>query len=165
MSNNFEITLRTKSAEQLMNMSKNRNLWSNDQIVMINNEIKHRGLEVFEEPEPWNEEEMNQLNTVSPQTDFEQDMVLILEHEQNEKSSFGIRLAAQIVSSSALIVVFLIGMFIGIENYILITLSVMCAFVSLGLSIGKKFLASVIVGGISLLLVVGILVLFIEQSL
>jgi hypothetical protein len=165
MSNKFELTLRSKTAEQLLNMRQNKSHWDEDQQVLIKREIEKRGLEVFEEPQPWDEDEMSELNTYSPTTEFEKDMSVILDFEQKEKDTSGLQLASQLISISAVIVVLVIGLFLPLSESLLYSFTIVTSLTSLGMYIAKRYKVSIVFGCIALLLNVTLLMLFVQEYL
>ena len=163
MSNSFEITLRSKSAEQLLNMKQNNTAWSPEQNQLIANEIKKRGLEIFEEPEPWKHGTMEDLDLINPKSDFEENMAVIIAHDRKEKEQKNINLASQIVSISSVIVNFAYLNFLGYENGILGIASVLLGFTSIAFYISKNYLLSLILGSVSLFIVALMLLLHLKQ--
>jgi len=153
MSNKFEISLRMKTAEQLINMQQNKSLWNEEQLSLIKMEIEKRGLEVFEEPEPWNGEEMESLDLHNPVSEFEKDMSIIAKYEQKETAVSGVKLISQIMSISAVMISFSIYIFLPNSNVYLFSAGVLIGMVSLGLLIGKQYLASVVTSSLALLLI------------
>lgn len=165
MSDKFEITLRSKSAEQLINMSNNKTAWSTDQALLIRKEIKKRGLELFEDPQPWDEQEMNNLNLDAPESDFEQDMATIIAHEEKHRTNSNLTLAAQIIAIASIGAIFLVTLFIPLDSFNLFTITAITAFFSIALFLAKKYLISIILGVTSLVINAVLLLLFLKEIL
>ncbi len=162
MSEKFEISLRSKSAEQLINMSQNKTQWSEIQMKLIKSEIKKRELEIFEEPEPWREDVPSVSNSES---DFEKDLKIIKELDNKKSLVSNFQLVAQIVSISAMIIILLIGLFIRDKDEVIFGVTILGTFMSLGLFITKKYTASLIFGGAALLLDLIMLLFFLKENI
>ena len=103
MSDSFKRILRAKTAEQLSNMHRNKGDWSIEEQQLIHEEIQNRGLEIFEEPEEWTDEVMENVDILNPQTEFEKDMAYLQKDKQAEKQMHGLRLGSQISSISSML--------------------------------------------------------------
>ncbi|MCB9194898.1 MAG: hypothetical protein H6598_01560 [Flavobacteriales bacterium] len=151
MAENFKRILRSKSAEQLSNMYRNKADWSTEELEMINAEIKNRGVETFEEPEEWSEEEMENLDLINPSTQFEKDMAFLIEEKERESRYKPLALAAQITSISSCIVnILYLYLFLNLFDGLGVILANIIAITSLILFITKQYLYSIILGGLSL---------------
>ncbi|MCB9189502.1 MAG: hypothetical protein H6599_09520 [Flavobacteriales bacterium] len=173
MSETFKRTLRTKTAEQLSNMFRNKEGWTKDEYLLIETEIKNRGLEVFEEPEEWSDEEMERVDLINPQSDFEKNLAFLTKEKDIEKGEKGIRLAAQILSIASMFVSFSYLYWYleftysnGITTIMKISLlATLAGITSLILFILKKHLASVILSAVSLITTLIALVFYLEYVL
>ncbi|CAG5084261.1 hypothetical protein [Parvicella tangerina] len=161
MADSFKRILRTKSAEQLTNMYRNKTQWSPQDYQLIQEEMSNRGLGVFEEPEEWSDREMEELDLISPKTEFERDLAYLTKEKENHQKNTGIHLASQIVSISAVLLSFTFMYFFlyGVQmrgistTFLLCMMAVAIGLTGLILFILKKYLPSIIVSGISLLLI------------
>lgn len=160
MPESFKNILRSKTAEQLSNMYRNKESWSDDQYQFICEEVKNRELETFEEPTAWTDEEMEDVDIINPQTDFEKDMAYLTKEKENHRKNKGLSLASQIVSIASVFVGFSFfylywqsTMFWGVTSTILICLlAVSLGITSVVLHILKSYIAGLAIGGSSLLL-------------
>ena len=163
MSDLFEISLRSKSAEQLLNMSQNKAAWNAGQLLLIQQEIRKRGLEIFEEPEPWKEGTMEDLDLLNPKSDFEENMSIIMAHDKKVQELKGMNLASQITGVSAVVFNFGYLIFLGYENQILGNTSIVLAFAGMALFILKKYLLSLVLSCLSLVILVVLLLSHLQQ--
>lgn len=171
MSDSFKHILRTKNAEQLSNMYRNKESWSTDQYQLICDELKNRGLEIFEEPEEWSDEVMENVDVLNPQTEFEKDMAYLAGEKQKFEQKKGLSLASQIVSIASVFVGFTFfylyiqsTFFLGITTTILISfMSISMGITAVILHILKHYLPAVIFGGVSLLLTLSVLLINLQR--
>lgn len=160
MSASFQQILRTRTAEQLTNMHRNKDNWTAEEQALISEEVKNRGLEVFDEPEEWTDEVMESVDTVNPQTEFEKDMAFLTAEKTKYQDKKGIALAAQIVSISAVISGFSF-FYLYIQNVIFLGVTTTMQLTLLATFLGitgvilfvlKKYIPSIIVSGLSLII-------------
>ncbi len=173
MSESFKRILRTKSAEQLTNMYRNKKAWSTDENLLIEEEVKNRGLEIFEEPEEWSDEVMEEVDLISPKSSFEKDMAFLTKEKEEYNSQKGLHLASQIVSISSVIVSFSFFywylqsvMSFGLtrmHHYILGATAI--GITGLILFILKKYIPSLVVSGLSLLITLLLLLISLQMFL
>lgn len=171
MSESFKRILRTKTAEQLTNMSRNKNGWSSEEYNLIIAEIAHRGLTTFEEPEEWSDEEMEQVDLLNPKTAFEKDLAFLTREKQMHTQQKGMSIASQIISITSVILGFLFfylsfkaiffsGLTISIE---LSLLSTFLGIIAVVLYILKKYVVSLVFGSSSLLILLTSLLIGLEN--
>lgn len=173
MSESFKRILRTKTAEQLTNMVRSKDSWSPVEHELIKQEVANRGLEIFEEPQEWSDDEMEKINLASPKTDFEKDMAFLTNEKNKINEERGVRLASQIVSISAVIISFSF-LYWYIQNLntngisLLLKLgigAVMLGIAGLILFVSKRLKLSLIASGASLILTVIVLILTLQELL
>lgn len=158
MSESFKQILRTKSAEQLSNMFSNRDGWSEEEHKMIKEEISNRGLEIFEEPEEWSDEVMEDVDLLNPTSDFEHNLAYLTEEKKVEEAQKGLRLASQIVSISSILIAFaffywyqVFVVVYGLSLVMQLTMtSILLGIIGLVLFILRKYVPSLVVSSISL---------------
>jgi hypothetical protein len=163
MSDSFEISLRSKSAEQLLNMRQNRVAWTEEQYTKIKNEIINRGLETFEEPEPWEDGLLENIDRLDPKSAFESDLLEIMTIDNKNKEESNIKLVSQIISLASIFAIFCLIFMLEIYGEDTILLFIF-AFTSFGVFLFKKYLASLVLGALSLLMVVFELIVYYLQS-
>ncbi len=88
-------------------MSTNKKDWDEIQLKMIQDEISNRGIEIFEEPRPWDEEEMKEIDLENPKTEFEKNVAFINQETISEKNKFGLKISSQILSISSVMISFI----------------------------------------------------------
>jgi hypothetical protein len=152
-------------------MYRNKESWSKEEHALIVQEVKNRGLEMFEEPKEWSDEEMADVDLVSPSTEFERDMAFLVKEKEAYENKKGIVLASQIVSIASVFVSF--GFFymywtniihVGVTSTILICLlAVSVGVTSVIVYVTKNYLPALIVGAISLLISLVALVINLQQ--
>lgn len=160
MSESFKRILRTRSAEQLVNMSRNREDWSDEEHALILAEIANRGLDIFEEPTEWSDEEIEGLNLEEPTTQFEKDMAYLVKEKRAYEQSKPLALSTQIVSISSMLVSFsYLYVFYDLSNVWAFS-GVILGIFSLILFIKKQFWVSLSLGVLAILIA---LILFVKE--
>lgn len=160
MSESFKRILRTKTAEQLTNMSRNKSSWSSEEYNLIMAEIANRGLNTFEEPEEWSDEEMEQVDLLNPKTAFEKDLAFLTKEKQMYTQKKGLSLASQIVSIVSVIIGFSFFylsfrsiLFSGVTKALeLSLLSTLLGIIAVVLYVLKKYIVSLVLGSSALLI-------------
>ena len=157
MHSTFQLSLRTKSSEQLLNMVSNQSSWSEDQFNLILDELNNRGISTLE-VEELNSKLKEQNNEEELQSEFEKDLAIISEAEEKEVKRDRFQLVALVLGLS-LTVLMGFTLFDGfgllkIENnytdaYLFVFIEYLIViivwfFAIWGFFIGKKYLLSII---------------------